>query len=142
MSDTFWLNYLFFTDFSDEKDTLVEIPKGVLNADNTTLLAAVLSTHDQGEGRPLWTDKEGVKWSLVGVEVIYNGPNNTGLPTNGLYDHTLILKFPTTSQAPTGTIALNYNTAPKTVTTVPDAPASSGSETSADTTPTADATAS
>lgn len=109
MSDIFWLNYLFFVDMSDEADTLQAVPSGVLSQDDATLLAAVLSTHDKGEGRALWTDKPGNAWSLVGASVVYNGANNTGLPSNALYNHVLILQFPDTSTAPVGQIVLNYN---------------------------------
>ena len=109
MTDIFWLNYLFFVDMSDEADTLEHVPTGVLSQDNATLLAAVLSTHDTGEGRALWTDKPGTEWSLVGAQVVFNGENNTGLPSNGLFNHVLILKFPDASTAPVGEIVLNYN---------------------------------
>jgi len=109
MSDIFWLNYLFFVDMSDEADTLEHVPVGVLTADNATLLAAVLSTHDTGEGRALWTDKEASAWSLAGAEVVYNGANNTSLPSNGRFSNVLILRFPEASTAPVGEIVLNYN---------------------------------
>lgn len=109
MSEIFWLNYLFFVDLSDEADTLEHVPAGVLSADNATLLAAVLSTHDTGEGRALWTDKPGTAWSLADAEVIFNGANETGFPSNGLYSNVLMLKFPATSTAPVGEIVLHYN---------------------------------
>lgn len=109
MSNVFWLNYLFFIDMSDEKDTLKTIPLGALSQDNATLLTAVLSTHDTGEGRALWTDKAANAWSILGTQVMFNGPNETGLPANGLFDHVLILQFPSTSTSPVGQIVLNYN---------------------------------
>lgn len=109
MSEIFWLNYLFFVDLSAEADTLEHVPVGPLSADNATLLAAILSTHDTGEGRALWTDKAANAWSLAQAEVTFNGQNQTGLPSNGLYNHVLMLKFPDNSTAPVGTIVLHYN---------------------------------
>jgi hypothetical protein len=109
MDKVFWFNYLFFVDFSSEKDALSAIPTGQLSEANTTLLAAMLSNHDNGEGRSLWTDKPGTAWSLAEAEVEFNGENHTNLPTNARFDHVLILKFPDTSTAPVGNIVLNYN---------------------------------
>jgi hypothetical protein len=53
MTTTFWPNYLFFVDMSDEAAELAAIPEGPLSASNATLLAAALSTHDTGEGRAI-----------------------------------------------------------------------------------------
>jgi hypothetical protein len=112
MDDTsgiFWLNYLFFTDFTSDAASIVDLPEGLVNTDTATLLAALLSTHDTGVGRPLWTDKAGAEWSTAGATIVYNGPNSTGQPSNALFANILILEFPATSTAPVGRIVLNYN---------------------------------
>ena len=107
MSDIQWLNYLFFTDFTSNREVLSAIPAGVVDEHNATMLAASLSEHDKGQYRANWTDQPGTEFSVAGVEVVY-----TSLPTNGLYKYTLILKFPSTSTAPSGRIVLQYNDAP------------------------------
>lgn len=110
MSDqTFWANYLFFADFSADKDSLVDLPTGVVDEHTATILAAALSTHDTGVGRALWTDQANPEWGLVGAEIIHNGPNETGFASNGAFDHVLMLKFPSTQVSPQGIIALQYN---------------------------------
>lgn len=110
MSDQiFWLNYLFFVDFSADKTMLSQLTTGELSDTEAAALAASLSNHDTGEGRALWTAQPAANWSLYKAKVVYNGPNQTGLPSNALYDHVTILEFPETSQGPVGQIVLNYN---------------------------------
>lgn len=110
MSDQiFWANYLFFSDFTPDKDALVDLPVGVVDEHAATILAATLSVHDLGNGRALWTDQSNPEWGLLGAQIVYNGPNQTGFASNGAYDHVLLLKFPDTQAAPQGTLALQYN---------------------------------
>lgn len=106
----FWANYLFFCDFTEDKDSLIDLPVGPLDDHAATILAAALSTHDAGPGRALWVDQANPEWGLVGAEITYNGPNLTGFASNGLYDHVIMLKFPETQTSPVGTIAIQYNT--------------------------------
>lgn len=115
----FWLNYLFFADFSDDKDSLVDLAVGTVDQHTATLLAAALSTHDQGEGRALWVDTNNPAWGLLGAEIVYNGPNMTGMPTNGMFDHVLTLKFPDAQTSPQGVLSLNYNMGTGTAPAVP-----------------------
>lgn len=124
MSDqTFWANYLFFADFSADKDSLVDLPTGVVDEHTATILAAALSTHDTGVGRALWTDQATPDWGLVGAEIIHNGPNQTSFASNGMYDHALLLKFPDTQVSPQGIIALQYNAGTSTAPALDAAPA-------------------
>lgn len=133
MSDTqvFWPNYLFFADFSDEKDSLVDLPLGLVSQDTATILAAALSTHDTGEGRALWTDKENFSWGLMGATITYNGVNQTGLASNGAFDHVLMLEFPDTQKSPQGFVALNYNVGLGTSPSNPGEPAQDTADTPA-----------
>lgn len=105
----FWPNYLFFCDFTDEKDTLATLPVGVISQATATTLAAALSSHDQGVGRSLWVDQANPEWGLLGAQIIHNGPNETGFLSNGLYDAVLMIQFPSTQVAPQGVISLHYN---------------------------------
>lgn len=126
MSDqVFWANYLFFCDFTEDKDSLSELPMGVVDEHAATIIAATLSVHDLGNGRPNWTDQANPEWGIAGAEIIYNGPNQTGMASNGAYDHILMLKFPSTQTSPQGVIALQYNmgTGEAPVPTPPAAPA-------------------
>lgn len=110
MSDqVFWANYLFFCDFTEDKDSLVDLPLGKVDDHAATILAAALSVHDLGNGRALWTDQANPEWGVAGAEIIYNGVNQTGFASNGMYDHVLLLKFPSTQVSPQGVIALQYN---------------------------------
>jgi hypothetical protein len=104
-----WLNYLFFADFSSDESTIAAIPVGALSQADATQLAALLSTHDSGEGRALWVDQANPDWGLLGATVTYNGPNLTGFATNGAFNSVLMLSFPDTQNSPQGLIALNYN---------------------------------
>jgi hypothetical protein len=113
MNDTFWLNYLFFCDFTDSRDAISGIPGGVLSADNATLLAAALSSHDTGQYRADWTDAADADFSLAGASVVYNGKNDTNLPSNARFDNVLILSFTKDGKKPLGRIVLNYNDTPK-----------------------------
>lgn len=136
-----WLNYLFFCDFSTDKDALEALPLGEVSQDTATLLAATLSSHDQGEGRAQWVDKANPEWGLLGASISYNGPNQTGFASNGAYDRILILQFPDSQVKPQGMIVLNYNTGETTPPATPQPDASptdnSASSDSADSTPTA-----
>lgn len=106
----FWPNYLFFCDFTDDKDTLAALPVGPITQSTATLLAAALSTHDQGVGRSLWVDQTNPEWGLLGAEITHNGPNETGFLSNGLYDAVLMIQFPSTQVYPQGVVSLHYNT--------------------------------
>jgi hypothetical protein len=95
MSDTtFWPNYLFFNDFSDEVDGLQAIPLGVLSDANATLLSAMLSSHDKGEFRALWNKEEGQPYTLAGATVVAIGENHVNFPTNSLFSHIVVLQLP------------------------------------------------
>lgn len=121
MSNIFWPNYLFHGDFSADQAELAEIPLGVVTADSATLLAATLSTHDTGEGRALWSDQAGAPWSLEGVEVTYNGQNDSMFPTKYIHNTVLGIRFPANSVTPpAGTLLyLQYDT-PTAPPTIPD----------------------
>lgn len=106
---TFWPNYLFFVDMSDEATELASIPLGELSASNATLLAAALSTHDTNETRAQWTDQAAEQFTTQGAVVQYNGVNKTGLPSNALFDHVLIIAFPWAGPAPKNVMGLHYN---------------------------------
>jgi sulfite reductase beta subunit-like hemoprotein len=119
MTTTFWPNYLFFVDMSDEATELAAIPEGPLSASNATLLAAALSTHDTGEGRALWTDQPADQFTTQGATVQYNGANKTGLPSNALFTNVLILAFPWAGPAPRNVMGLHYNVTPPAPTPTP-----------------------
>jgi|SRR6185312_12420914 len=109
-NQVFWPNYLFFCDFTAEKDTLATLPLGLISQASATTLAAMLSAHDTGEGRSLWVDQSNPEWGLLGAEITHNGPNETGFLSNGLYDTVLMIQFPNTQVSPQGYVALHYNT--------------------------------
>lgn len=113
MSDTiFWPNYLFFTNFSDDAEQLLSVPLGILSAENATLLAAALSSHDTGPARSLWNTEEDQPYTLDGAEVVFSGENHTNLPTNALFSHVLVVRLPWAPE-PHNVMALQYNyTAP------------------------------
>jgi hypothetical protein len=112
MATTFWPNYLFFTDFSSDGDVLAKVPLGVLSAADATLLAASLSTHDKGEHRAQWTDKEEEPYTLAGAEVKFNDVNHTHLPSNALFKYALVLELPW-ANGPHNLLVLQYNETPR-----------------------------
>lgn len=112
MSDnTYWPNYLFFTDFSADAAQLVNVPTGVLSEASATLLAASLSSHDTGPARALWNTAEEEPYTLAGAAVVFNGANHTHLPSNALYDHALVLQLPWGTE-PQNLLVIQYNYTP------------------------------
>lgn len=108
----FWPNYLFFTDFSDDAASLQEFLVGPVNAADATTLAALLGTHDTGQGRALWTDQPANVWTTAGATIKYNGANNTGLPSNALFQQVLILQLVCPADAPVDFVGIHYNIPP------------------------------
>ena len=108
MATTFWPNYLFFTDFSSDATELSQVPVGVLSASDATLLAASLSTHDKGEHRADWTDREDEPFTLAGAKVLFNGDNHTNHPSNALFKQVLIVELPW-ADAPRNVLVVQYN---------------------------------
>lgn len=121
MTKNEWLNYFFHTDFSADEASLKEIPKGALDGETATLLAAAIGHTDTGEFRGNWTDKEGDQFSLQHAQVIYNGKNSTSLPTKFTNNAVLGLEFDEQSVQPEPgvRIYLGYNI-PDGEPTIPD----------------------
>lgn len=108
-----WVNYLFHSDFTSERETLVGIPLGPVDATNAMFLAVILSHVDTGVGKELWNDNPNVvEWSTAGATVIYNGRNAQKFPTKSKMKYQMTLEFPETSQGPKGRIYLCFNDAP------------------------------
>lgn len=108
-----WANYLFHNDFTAERETLIAIPTGPVDDVSALMLAAILNTIDNGDGKEHWSDNpESKSWSTVGCNVIYNGLNSTSLPTKYKMKYVLTLEFPSDSVAPVNRIYLQYNDAP------------------------------
>jgi hypothetical protein len=112
MATTFWPNYLFFTDFSNDADTLSKVPVGVLSAADATLLSASLSSFDKGEHRGEWTDQEEAPYTFAGAKVIFNGENHTSFPSNSLFKFALIVELPW-ADAPHNLLVIQYNDQPQ-----------------------------
>lgn len=106
-----WANHFFRTDFTSYKDELATIPLGVLDETNCHFLAAALNDLDTDPTTAnQWTDAAiSDKLSLLGAEVVHNSANLLMLPTNSTYANALVLKFPESSAAPRGVMALHYN---------------------------------
>lgn len=105
MSD--WPNYLIRQDFTARGNALASIPTGVLDENGQRLLAAILTEVGVQEDKDKWNlDPASLEYSLVGAEVVYNGPNKYILPTFSFFKNALGLKFPAHSVAPTGAIYL------------------------------------
>ncbi|BDD79836.1 hypothetical protein [Burkholderia phage FLC9] len=111
MATTFWPNYLFFTDFSNDADTLSKIPVGVLSAEDAKFLSASLSSFDKGEHRGDWTDVEEAAYTLAGANVVFNGENHTSFPSNALYKYALIVELPWAA-VPHNLLVVQYNDQP------------------------------
>lgn len=110
MSDNiFWPNYLFFTDFSAEAATLSAIAAGPLSATDAASLVAMLSNNDTGSFRAQWTAQPGQPYTLDAAKVISNGPNNTLLPSNALFNRVLLLELPWAGSGPANFIGFHYN---------------------------------
>lgn len=106
-NQVFWLNYLFFVDFTPDRDEIAAIPVGPLSAESASLLAASLSSRDGGEYRGEWAAAGESAYSLEGAEVTHNGANSLGFPSNALYANVLMLKFADARTA--SQLVLHYN---------------------------------
>lgn len=72
------LKNFFRSDFTEAKDFLLSLPLGPLDDDDKIILAAHLGNLDTDvTTKGTWTVDD-----LVDSKVVYNGPNNTMLPTH------------------------------------------------------------
>lgn len=109
MSDnTFWPNYLFFTDFSADAEALLKVPVGVLSEADATLIAASLNNYDKGAFKGDWNTEEEKPYTLAGATVMVSGDNHVNFPTNSLFSHVVLIQLPW-AKAPSNVIALQYN---------------------------------
>lgn len=107
-----WLNYFFGTDFSGSRETLegYEVGKVFDEEDEALGLVSVLSEHDTRDTQGEWTSEDPEnEFSVLFAEVVYNGANDSDLPTNALYEQVLILELKDANLEPRGRLYLQYN---------------------------------
>lgn len=102
--------YMYGLDFTPVKDVLETYPEEmVLDEFSTDLLDAIKQV-DINEGKDLWNlDPVNTEWSLHGAEVVYNGVNDSALPTNQSYKYVMGIQLRTDVTRPPGTMYLHYN---------------------------------
>lgn len=112
MIDVYWAKYFFHLNLTDNRDVMDDFVAGdVITPDSGELLALALNEKDKKEGKGHWVSEDGpTEWNLAGAVVVFNGANNTDLPTKGTMQRVLILDLPETSVKPLGRIFLCYNT--------------------------------
>lgn len=104
--------YDFTAFFDDIEDIVPSDGNGEvhLSYEKAGLVAAALRALDVSSGRTLWSNDGGTAaWSLFDAVVIYNGLNNSSLPTNQDYKYVLGLRLRPGVDIPSGEFYLHYN---------------------------------
>lgn len=109
-NDTMGPVYLYGYDFSAYTVDLIDMPTGVLNGANASILVTALQTLDVGTGKTLWNTNAGsTTWSIEGATIVSNGLNNPSLPTNPAYKYVMAIDLRGDVTIPTGRLYIHYN---------------------------------
>ncbi len=104
------LMYFYGVDFTDWKDTIETIPEGTIFDETSTAILSVIQEADTQSGKNLWNlDPAQTQWSLHGAEVVYNGLNDSALPTKSTYKYVMGIQMRGDMTTPPGVAYLHYN---------------------------------
>lgn len=107
-----WKNYFFTVDFSQHKTFLERFDDGdILEGQDAEHMAGVFQDGDPHPAlRDRWNAHPEHDHSLLGVKVMYHGPNSDWLTTNAKFTHVMVLDFEETKcEQPNGRVYLQYN---------------------------------
>ena len=105
-----WPNYLFRCDFTEFAEVLSQLPLGVADENTQRTIAAALDTAGPVDQRQHWSLTNDVtEYTLFGVEILYNGPNDRDFATLSTFKHCLRMRFPASTTAPVGAVFMCWN---------------------------------
>lgn len=102
--------YMYGLDFTPVKDVLETYPEEYIVDEFSDDLLEAIKEIDDASGSELWNlDPESEEWSLHGAEVVYNGINDSTLPTKSSYKYVIGIKLRDDVTTPPGVMYLHYN---------------------------------
>lgn len=104
------LVYMYNLDFTPVKDVLETYPEEYIVDEFSDDLLNAIKQVDTGDGKELWNlDSTSTEWSLHGAEIVYNGTNDSSLPTNSRYKYVIGIQLRADITVPPGVMYLHYN---------------------------------